>query len=139
MPNPFGGPPVDDGWARADELLRPAEEWLAREDQRYYPTTPYKVNPSAWNAWFADLPYSENFEDRRNAPPPIRNHTISQSIGEWPPYVEPEPPKASEGRDIPLPQPRPPRPHEGKVPKTPAEWEQFNRDMDILGKMYGRR
>jgi hypothetical protein len=42
MPYYFGGPPIKDGWARADELLRPAEEYLAREGQRYLPTKPIR-------------------------------------------------------------------------------------------------
>jgi hypothetical protein len=57
---PFGVPPIDDGWARADEMLRPAEEYL--EHQR---AGPYgyilggnKLNPKPFSDWLESLPES---------------------------------------------------------------------------------
>jgi hypothetical protein len=96
MPNPFGGPPDnEDGWAKADAMLRESDEYLEhqRAGPHGYVLGHNRLKPTPFGDWLEGLPESwENIEDRRdpNYKPPDRGHTISQSIGEWPEYKEPE-------------------------------------------------
>jgi len=115
MPNPFGGPPVDDVWGAGPYG---------------YVLGPNRLNPKPFDDWLASLPESENVEDWRdpNYKPPDRGRTISQSIGEWPEYKEPRAEKQEKPKY--------------KEPKTPAEWAEFQRTMGPMFEMwsaYGRR
>jgi hypothetical protein len=128
MPRPFGAPPVEDGWANADAMLRESDEYLEhqRAGPHGYVLGHNKLSPKPFGDWLEGLPESwENIEDRRdpNYKPPDRGHTISQSIGEWPEYKEPSVKQEKVTK---------------RDPKTPAEWAEFYRAMDYFGA-YGRR
>jgi hypothetical protein len=125
MPNPFGGPPVEDVWK---------DVWGA--GPYGYLLGPNKFNPKSFGDWLENLPESENVEDRRdpNYRPPDRGYTISQSIGEWPEYKELEPPKEPTYKEPEVPS----KSNKGKVPKTQKEWDEFNRFMEVMAA-YGRR
>jgi hypothetical protein len=90
---PYKGP------FRGERTMSP-EEWYARtKDPRFTP-------PTDFDRWLADVPESENIEDRRQCLTPDcrseiitifdpeaefrakRGYTVRKSIGEWPPAKE---------------------------------------------------
>jgi hypothetical protein len=98
-----------------------------------------KFNPTAFDRWLADLPETGNVEYRGIEPPPIESEDgwakADAMLRPAEEYLAGQEKAQKEKEEIPLPQARP---HQGKVPKTKAEWDEFNRMMDYFAA-YGRR
>jgi hypothetical protein len=154
MAEPFGAPPIDDGWARADELLRESEEYerdlrKGRYSEYYDPRGSNKINEKTFADWLANAPESKNFED-------WRGWEDWRAWGDWlanadqrdnvTPRTEtsaPESENVEDRRDNVTPRTEKPK-QRGSWKQQPPEtwtagqWAQFRKDMDALATMFGR-